>query len=125
MQYFDWSEHHDAIVREAYDKRIRLAEVAERLGVTRSAIIGRARRLGLCKPCSIAYLEVAQQDWRKKQLKEIRAHIGKKGKDVWGVYAEGNELRASFPTKIEAIEWINDQPEGFSGLSLYLLEEKP
>jgi hypothetical protein len=73
MECFDWQEHHDAMVREAYDKRIRLAEVAEKIGVSRNAVIGRARRLGLSKPCSIAYLEVAQQDWRREQMKEIRS----------------------------------------------------
>lgn len=78
MEYFDWQEHHDAMIREAYDKRIRLAEVAQKIGVSRSALIGRARRMGLCKPCSIAYLEVAQQDWRKEQLKEMRKRKDKK-----------------------------------------------
>ncbi len=67
MEYFDWSEHHDAAIREAYSRRTRLADVAEKIGVSRSALIGRARRLGLCKPREVALLEVAQQPWRREQ----------------------------------------------------------
>jgi hypothetical protein len=77
MKCFDWSEEHDAIVREAYDQRIRLADVAEKIGVSRNAVIGRARRIGLCKPGEVALLEVAQKDWRKEQLKDMRKRINK------------------------------------------------
>ena len=43
--------------------------------------------------------------------------------DVYGVYAANNDLRASFSTQEEAIGYINDQPEGFAGLSVYKLGE--
>jgi hypothetical protein len=43
--------------------------------------------------------------------------------DVWGVYAANNDLRASFPTQEEAVGYIQEQPEGFCGLSVYRLGE--
>jgi hypothetical protein len=43
--------------------------------------------------------------------------------DVWGVYAANNDLRASFQTNEEAVGYIQEQPEGFCGLSVYRLGE--
>jgi len=43
--------------------------------------------------------------------------------DVWGAYAANNDLRASFPTQEEAVGYIQEQPEGFCGLSVYRLGE--
>jgi hypothetical protein len=63
-----WTPEMNDIVREAYAKRTRLADVAKTLGVTHAAVIGRATRLGLNKPAPIALAEVAQQQWRKEQF---------------------------------------------------------
>jgi len=43
--------------------------------------------------------------------------------DVWGVYAANNDLRASFKTNEEAVAYVQEQPEGFCGLSVYRLGE--
>lgn len=65
-----WTIEMDDVVREAYASRTRLAEVAEKLGVTRHAVIGRARVLGLCKPVDTVLLELAQIPWRIDQIRE-------------------------------------------------------
>jgi hypothetical protein len=65
-----WTLEMDDAVREAYATRTRLAEVAERLGVTRLAVIGRARVLGLCQPVDKVLLELAQIPWRIQQIRE-------------------------------------------------------
>lgn len=67
-----WTPEMDDVVRAAYATRTRLALVAEELGVTRKAVIGRARRLGLCQPVEKVMLELAQLPWRKAQF----AHYG-------------------------------------------------
>jgi hypothetical protein len=64
-----WTDDMDDVVREAYRDRTRLAEVAQRLGVSRNAVIGRARRLGLNRPVAAVTLEIASIPWRAKQLK--------------------------------------------------------
>lgn len=63
-----WTDEMDEVVRAAYRDRIRLAEVAQKLGVSRNAIIGRARRLGLSRPVAEVTLEIASIPWRAKQL---------------------------------------------------------
>lgn len=45
-----WNEERDNIIRNMFSERKTAAQVAEQLGVTRNAVLGRAFRLGLSKP---------------------------------------------------------------------------
>lgn len=66
-----WTKEKDDQIRYIYFHNIRHADLAEELGVTRSAISSRAYVLGLSRRPSEAQKIVSQTDWRKQQLKEV------------------------------------------------------
>lgn len=60
----------DAAIRSGYASRTRVADIAEQAGVSRNAVIGRARRLGLSRPRGTEVL-VIDRDFVATQLKAL------------------------------------------------------
>lgn len=48
----------DEIIRSGYSSKVKVADIARRVGLSRNAVIGRARRLGISRPRKAVEVEV-------------------------------------------------------------------
>jgi hypothetical protein len=99
MAHRIFSPEMDAAIRAGYSSCTRVAAIAKQLGLTRNAVIGRARRLGLSMPANtkvividrefvaaeLANLATAQATYQtaKTRVDALRALLINQGRQDW------------------------------------------
>ena len=79
-----WTDEREAEFRELYAEGLAHREIAARMGLTRNASIGKARRLGLKprivrkpKPAPWVRLGISERTWQRRQQKFKETGVGR------------------------------------------------